>query len=154
MEGKEHYYTLHMKIMNRTRLWFVDGIRLMPCGIWKPHGIRKYDTVAMLRSDVFYATPIDIHSHNHTSQTVVLPGFAMYPVLPTDTDEFLVYNYLGEHEEHDFYLSKRTVRRLRQNRLEVRKKLPPLDQVSIADFLATQRVKTCIKLPGLQIFFS
>jgi hypothetical protein len=43
----------------------------------------SYDRVAMLRSDVFYATPIDIYKTNstHTSdKDAVLPGFAMYPV--------------------------------------------------------------------------
>jgi hypothetical protein len=43
----------------------------------------SYDRIAMLRSDVFYATPIDIYQTNktHTSnRDAVLPGFAMYPV--------------------------------------------------------------------------
>lgn len=43
----------------------------------------NYDHVAMLRSDVFYATPVDIYQTNrtHTSNNdAVIPGFAMYPV--------------------------------------------------------------------------
>jgi hypothetical protein len=49
----------------------------------------RYDRVAMMRSDVFYATPIDIMRVDKTThffptkqheKEVVLPGFAMYPV--------------------------------------------------------------------------
>jgi hypothetical protein len=45
----------------------------------------NYTRVAMLRSDVLFATPIHIYEHNKTHtdysmKDVVLPGFAMYPV--------------------------------------------------------------------------
>jgi hypothetical protein len=54
----------------------------------------NYVRVAMMRSDVFYATPIDIMRVNktHLSRTnvkeVVLPGFAMYPV-----NDRMIYGY-------------------------------------------------------------
>jgi len=77
-------------------------------------------------------------------------------VLLTDTDEFLVYNYIGQDEDSNKFLSnstfyQRMVTKLRQNRLQVRQRLPPLEQVTIADFIANEQVKPCIKVPGLQM---
>lgn len=41
--------------------------------------LKKYSRIAMLRSDVFYATPIDVYAHN-TTDSVIIPGFARHPV--------------------------------------------------------------------------
>lgn len=78
-------------------------------------------------------------------------------VLNMDTDEFLAYNYIHEDEDPFFYLSnstqyKRMVKSLRQNRMQVRTRLPkPLARVTLAEFLSKARVRPCIKVPGLQM---
>lgn len=52
---------------------------------------QTYERVAMLRSDVFFATPIDISSDrlNAAAPQVVYPGFALFPV----NDRFLYGTY-------------------------------------------------------------
>lgn len=48
---------------------------------------KRYKRVGMFRSDVFFTTPIDIYHQDQN--TVVLPGFAMYPV----NDRMIIGDY-------------------------------------------------------------
>lgn len=76
----------------------------------------------------------------------------------TDTDEFVVYNYIGEHEDPTVYLRDANIyhkmtRRERNLTRPIRQSLPPLNQVTVADFLSHHHSpkRPCIKMPGLQI---
>jgi len=77
-------------------------------------------------------------------------------VLNVDTDEFLVYNYLGENEDPTQFLSKgkryrKRVVEKRNQMFAIRQSLPALDHVSIGNFLHQQEVKPCVKVPALRI---
>ena len=77
-------------------------------------------------------------------------------VLNMDTDEFLVYNYLGDNEDPNKFLINETkyqlnVKKEREKITPVRKRLPALNEVSIGNFLANETLRPCIKVPGLQM---
>ena len=87
-------------------------------------------------------------------------------VLNTDTDEFMLYNYVHNDENHANFDARRklrhrrkkqkkyekAIRNLREEVLPIRKRLPTIGQVTIADFLEHLNTPdACFHIPGLQI---
>ena len=82
-------------------------------------------------------------------------------VILTDSDEFLLYNYIHlEHEKEDSYLlveqeEQADLDAARRRLASFRRRLPPLTQrVTIADYMAQERIpkpNTCFKFPGLMM---
>jgi hypothetical protein len=111
------------------------------------------------------------HSHNRRQQHFAVQCMRKMKqlnqswVLHTDTDEFMLYNYIHDDEDHSNFDAIRKhddpksqeayeneVRQLREKVLPIRKRLPTIGQVTIADFLAHFTFRgACFHMPGLQI---
>jgi len=79
-------------------------------------------------------------------------------VVHIDTDEFIVYNYIGDHENashfmHDTDMYHKMTIRERNLTLPLRQNLPVLGNETIAHYLARREFQNrkCLKMPGLQM---
>lgn len=68
-----------------------------------------YKRVGMFRSDVFFATPIDIGGHNHI-QEAIYPGFALHPV--NDRMFYGNYNAVKFWATQRFHLLERDIHKM------------------------------------------
>jgi hypothetical protein len=82
-------------------------------------------------------------------------------VLLTDTDEFLIYNYIHpEAEDYSRYDQSRhshsSIDQSRNNRKPIRDMLPPLNKTTVSDFINSLETntsnprKSCYRIPGLR----